>query len=198
MTVSDLGSVDELTIAQPDDAAFHVAGLLKALDLRLDDENALATPERFAKALTELTAGYHVRPERHLEVTFDAPGPPALITVKKVRFTSLCEHHLLPFTGRATISYLPSPGARIVGLSKLVRLFQDYAARPQIQERLTWQVVEAIMTELDVQGAACKVVSSHSCLTLRGARAHEARMVTKWATGVLRDAPVLRSAGHSK
>jgi len=97
-----------------------------------------------------------------------------------------CEHHLLPFTGTATIGYLPEPGARIVGLSKLARVTQEYAARPQVQERLGDQIVTAITSNLDTLGAGCVLRAVHTCMTLRGARAAGAAMVTSHLTGRFR------------
>ena len=97
-----------------------------------------------------------------------------------------CEHHLLPFTGTATIGYLPEPGARIVGLSKLARVTQEYAARPQVQERLGDQIVTAITSNLDTLGAGCVLRAVHTCMTLRGARAAGAEMVTSHLTGRFR------------
>jgi len=97
-----------------------------------------------------------------------------------------CEHHLLPFTGTATIGYLPEPGARIVGLSKLARVTQEYAARPQVQERLGDQIVTAITSNLDTLGAGCILRAVHTCMTLRGARAAGAAMVTSHLTGRFR------------
>ncbi|WP_416875893.1 GTP cyclohydrolase I [Kitasatospora sp. SC0581] len=167
-------------------AAEHAAGLLAALGIPCDTESTAATPRRMAKALAELTAGVRLDPARYLAVTFPPEGERAgLIAAVDVPFTALCEHHVLPFTGRATVAYLPTPGARIVGLSKLARLVQEFAARPQVQERLGQQVVDALGAHLDIQGAACLIRSQHACMTLRGARAHGAAMVTTHLTGAL-------------
>ncbi|ROR42928.1 GTP cyclohydrolase I [Kitasatospora cineracea] len=175
-------------------AAEHAAGLFAALGIPCDTESTAATPARVAKALAELTAGQHLDPTRHLAVTFPPEGQRAgLIAAVDVPFTALCEHHGLPFTGRAAVAYLPVPGARIVGLSKLARLLQEFAARPQVQERLGEQVVEALGAHLDVQGAACLIRSVHACMTLRGARAHGAAMVTTHLTGALHADPAHRA-----
>ena len=107
-----------------------------------------------------------------------------MIAVAGLEFTSLCEHHLMPFYGLAAVAYLPSPGARVVGVSKLARLTAGLAARPQIQERLGAQVVDAITGRLDTQGAACCIDAIHTCMTQRGARAGQsARMITNHLTG---------------
>ncbi|MEV8095204.1 GTP cyclohydrolase I [Kitasatospora sp. NPDC085879] len=167
-------------------ATDHAAGLLAALGIPCDSESTTDTPRRMAKALAELTSGVHLDPARHLKVTFPPEDErPGIIAAVHVPFVALCEHHVLPFPGRATVAYLPKPGAQIVGLSKLARLAQEYAARPQVQERLGRQVVEALDAHLDVQGAACLIRSQHACMTLRGARAHDAAMVTTHLTGVL-------------
>ncbi|MFF4819869.1 GTP cyclohydrolase I [Kitasatospora sp. NPDC001309] len=177
-----------------DGAAEHAARLLTALGIPCNTESTAATPRRMAKALAELTAGVHLDPARHLKVTFPAEGERAnLIAAVDVPFVALCEHHVLPFPGRATVAYLPTPGARIVGLSKLARLAEELAARPQVQERLGQQVVDALGEHLDIQGAACLIRSQHACMTLRGVRAHGASMVTTHLTGALHADPARRA-----
>lgn len=171
-------------------AAGHARAMLAALGIACDDESTAATPERFVRALAEMTAGRLVDPDRHLLVTFPPESPaPGLIVVTGIPFQSVCEHHLLPFSGRAAVAYLPAPGSRIVGLSKLARVVQEYAARPQVQERLCTQVVGAVTSRLRTDGAACLIRSVHSCMTVRGARAHGGEMVTTQYAGVFeRDA----------
>ncbi len=172
------------------DAVEHAAKMLAALGIVGDER----TPLRLVWALDELTRHRGDDPARHLGVRFppvrqyadNSAGQPALVVVTDVPFVSVCEHHVLPFTGIATVAYLPAPGDHIVGLSKLARLVQEYAARPQVQERLTDQVVTAIMGELTPRGAACAVRGHHTCMGLRGARAGaEARMVTVQYAGSL-------------
>lgn len=171
----------------------HAAALLDALGVPHTEATA-RTPARMADALAELTAGLGVDPDRHLAVTFPPEGPdPGMILVTGVPFTSVCEHHILPFTGTAAVAYLPAPGARIVGLSKLARLVNDYAARPQVQERLGEQVVDAITSRLDTLGAGCLIRSQHTCMTLRGAKATGAEMVTSHLAGRFRDDPDTRA-----
>ena len=164
----------------------HTRALLLALGVDPTRLQTADTPHRWARALIELTRGLTVDPTRHLRVTFppesDTPG---LIAVAGIRFCSLCEHHMLPFAGTATVAYLPAPGAPIVGLSKLARLVGDYATRPQVQERLGEQIVTAITTRLDTQGAGCLIRSAHTCMTSRGVHAHDAVMVTSHLTGLL-------------
>lgn len=114
---------------------------------------------------------------QHLARTFHPVGP--------IDFTSVCEHHILPFTGTAWVAYLPQD--RVVGLSKIPRLVHHYAGRPQIQERLTQQVTAALDTHLATAGSACVIRATHSCMSLRGVRAVGAAMVTSSLTGAFRD-----------
>lgn len=162
--------------------------MLELLDITGDED----TPARFVKAMAELTAGLRDEdPLRHLEVTFPpVSDEPGLVAVRGLPFTSVCEHHLLPFHGTATLAYLPKPAGRIVGLSKLARLVQELAARPQVQERLAAQVLDGLMTRLSCRGAAVGLSSVHTCMTLRGARTGPgAAMATVDYAGELADAP---------
>jgi GTP cyclohydrolase IA len=150
-----------------DKAAAAVADLLTALGVD-EGEHSARTSERVARAWTEALCGYAVDPARHLAVTFPAPADPGLVVLSGIRFRSTCAHHLLPITGCATIAYRPAPGARIVGLSKLARVFDDYAARLQVQERLGYQVATTIAEELRPLGAAVLITAEHGCISLRG------------------------------
>jgi GTP cyclohydrolase IA len=175
-------------------AEFHIRAALALMGLPCDDESTRDTPGRFVRAYAELTAGLHVDPDRHFARTFPAPSnDPGMIIVPRVPLVSLCEHHLLPFHGTATLAYLPAPGAPVVGLSKLARVAQEYAARPQMQERLGDQIVHAITRNLETVGAACVLSSVHACMTLRGARAIGAAMVTSHLTGQFREDAALRA-----
>ncbi|NJP93889.1 GTP cyclohydrolase I [Nonomuraea sp. FMUSA5-5] len=177
MTIEKAAAIDQ--------APAHARRLMAALGLPLDAPGLADTPARLVSALYELTAGMREDPGRHLEVTFPAESAQSgVIAVTDLPFISLCEHHLLPFTGSMTVAYLPSPGAPIVGLSKLARMAQGFAARPQVQERLGEQIVESLCARLDCMGAACQVVAEHSCMTLRGVRAAGAKMTTLHLKGV--------------
>lgn len=156
-----------------------------------DREGLTDTPGRVVKALTELTAGYSVNPAELLGRTFGEPFD-EMVVVSRIPFVSLCEHHLLPFTGHATVGYIPANG-RVVGLSKLARLVDAYARRFQIQERLTAQVAQAITDHLDPKGAGVVVSATHSCMTMRGIKAHGATMTTSSLTGAIRDKPEARA-----
>jgi GTP cyclohydrolase I len=174
-------------------AARHARAMLYALGIDCDLEGRWETPERFVRALAELTYGLRHDPDRHFARTFPPPSnDPGMIIVPGVPFTSICEHHLLAFTGTATVGYVPAPGAPVVGLSKLARVTQEYAARPQMQERLGDQIVDAVERNLETQGAACVIRSAHSCMTLRGARAVGAVMVTSHLRGSFRKDPAMR------
>ena len=188
--VGDRGDIK----ARLDVAAGHARAMLAALGMPCDDDSTRRTPERFVRALEEMTRGRWLDPRRHLAVTFPPESrEPGMVTVAGIPFVALCEHHLLPFDGQAAVAYIPTLGGQIVGLSKLARLVVEYAARPQIQERLSAQVVEAIVESLDVVGAACVVRSGHSCMTLRGVRAYSGAMVTSQYWGVFRADPALRA-----
>lgn len=148
-----------------------------------DREGLRDTPARVVRALAELTAGYAADPEKILERRF-AETADEVIMVRDIPFWSLCEHHLLPFHGTATVGYLPSD--RIVGLSKLPRLVQAFAQRLQVQERMTQQIAQAVMDHLGAQGAGCVVRAVHTCMAARGVRS-ASPMETSALFGKFRD-----------
>jgi GTP cyclohydrolase I len=141
------------------------------------------TPARVLKAFREMTAGYHESPVDILTRQFDV-GYDELVIVRAIPFWSLCEHHLLPFSGDAVVGYLPSD--RVVGLSKIVRLVECFARRLQVQERLTVQIADALMTHLVTRGAGVVLRARHACMEVRGVRA-PADTVTSAMLGVFRD-----------
>jgi GTP cyclohydrolase IA len=167
---------------------------LESLDVDTVSPDMRRTPLRFAKALAELTRGLREPFDAGelLARQFDvaAGGHPQMVMLCGIPFTSVCEHHLLPFTGTASVAYLPQPGARVAGVSKLARLVEGLAARPQMQERLGEQVTGALGEHLKVQGAGCLIDAVHTCLTLRGPRAAGARMVTSHLSGCFLDGTV--------
>lgn len=150
------------------------------------------TPRRVVKALREMTEGYEMKPAEILSTTFDEPHD-EMIVLRGVRFTSLCEHHVLPFTGSATVGYIPNGGGKIVGLSKLARLVECYAKRLQVQERMTDQITAALLEHLEPRGAGAVVRASHACMAVRGARQPDAEMVTSSLHGLLREDPAARA-----
>ena len=152
-----------------------------------DSEALDGTPQRWLRAFEEFTTGYDEDPEKILGRTFEVDHSGYPISVTNVAFTSVCEHHLLPFSGLAMISYMPGADGRVVGLSKLPRLLDVYARRLQTQEQITKQVTSALELYLKPKGAACILGSEHGCLANRGARKPGAVMVTGSFTGVYED-----------
>lgn len=153
-------------------------------------EGLRQTPCRVAKSYAELMAGMNQDPRQHLKTVFNVRYD-EVVLLRDIEFHSLCEHHLLPFMGRAHVAYLPD--GRVVGLSKLARLVEGYARRPQLQERLTTQIADALMEELKPLGAACVIEATHTCMTIRGARKPGSVMVTSALRGVFQDNPSSRA-----
>jgi len=175
-------------------AGIHAWMTVRGLD---PSSPALAdTPARVLRALAEMTAGYDEDPALILTRTFPVDHPGTPIAVTGVPFTSLCEHHMLPFTGTADIAYQPALGAPVAGLSKLPRLLDAYARRLQTQEALTRQVTTALDTHLDTLGTACVIRSEHGCLAHRGARKPGSVMVTASYTGRFLADPQAREELH--
>ena len=150
-----------------------------------DRPGLVGTPDRVARACEELFGGIADDPPRHLRKQFHEPGNEELVVVRDIPFHSMCEHHLLPFIGRAHVAYIPRDG-RITGLSKFARCVAGYAARPQLQERLTAQVADAMVDELDPLGVLVVIEAEHTCMTMRGIRAAGAMTVTSAVRGSLR------------
>lgn len=148
-------------------------------------EGLLDTPMRVMKAWKELTVGYQQDPKAILARTFDVAHD-ELVLVRNVAFTSICEHHMLPFTGVAHVGYLPAAKGPVVGLSKLARLVECFARRLQVQERLTQEVAQAILEYLQPQGVGVVIRAKHSCMSCRGVQKAEADMVTSCMLGLLR------------
>lgn len=144
------------------------------------------TPERVARSYAEVFAGLHEDPAQLLATSFDI-GHSEMVLVKDIPFYSTCEHHLVPFHGVAHVGYIPGPEGKVTGLSKLARLVDVFAKRPQVQERLTTQVVEALVTHLNPAGAIVVVECEHLCMSMRGVRKPGARTVTSAVRGQLRD-----------
>ena len=167
-----------------------VREILLAVGENPDREGLLKTPNRVARAYAELMAGLDADPRQHLKTVFRERYD-EVVLLRDIEFHSLCEHHLLPFTGRAHVAYLPE--GKVVGLSKLARLVEGYARRPQVQERLTTQIADALMEELSPAGAACVIEAVHTCMTIRGARKHGSTMVTSALRGIFKDNPASRA-----
>ncbi|MDB5319909.1 MAG: cyclohydrolase type 1 [Phycisphaerales bacterium] len=167
-----------------------VREILLAVGEDPDREGLLKTPNRVARAYGELMAGLQEDPKRHLKTVFNERYD-EVVLLRDIEFHSLCEHHLLPFTGKAHVAYLPD--GKVVGLSKLARLVEGYARRPQVQERLTTQIADALMDELQPLGAACVIEATHTCMTIRGAKKHGAVMVTSALRGIFKENPSSRA-----
>ena len=159
-----------------------VREILLAIGEDPDREGLRDTPTRVARAYGEIFAGLRQDPAAHLQCTF-AQSCDEVITVCGIKFYSVCEHHLLPFTGNVHIAYLPANG-RVVGLSKLARTVEVFARRPQIQERLTDQIAEALTTHLQARGVIVVVEAEHMCMRMRGVRSVDAVMTTIARRGV--------------
>src|SRR5215470_14661181 len=162
-----------------------VRELLIALGEDPEREGLRRTPERVAGAFHEMFAGLWQRPEEVLTTTFDL-GHDEMVLVKDIEVWSMCEHHLVPFHGVAHVGYIPSVDGRITGLSKLARLVDVYAKRPQVQERLTTQVADALVRILQPRGVIVVVECEHLCMSMRGIRKPGAKTVTSAVRGMLR------------
>ncbi len=162
-----------------------VRELLLAIGEDPSREGLENTPSRVARMWAELLAGAGERPEVHLSTTFEIEHD-EMVLVRDIPFTSLCEHHMLPFTGSAHIAYLPGTVGRFTGLSKLARLVEGYSRRLQVQERLTSQLADAMETMLTPTGVLVVVEAEHSCMSIRGVRKPGSRTVTSSARGIYR------------
>ncbi len=145
------------------------------------------TPSRVARAYRELLAGMRMDPADVLTTTFDI-GHDEMILVKDIELWSMCEHHLVPFTGVAHVGYIPAEDGRITGLSKLARLVDVYARRPQVQERLTTQVADALMTILNPRGVIVVMEAEHLCMAMRGVHKPGSKTVTSAVRGIMHNA----------
>lgn len=155
-----------------------------------DRDGLQDTPTRVARAYKEMFAGLYQRPEEVLATTFDL-NHNELIIVKNIDIFSVCEHHLLPFVGKASVGYIPNNNGQITGLSKLARLIDVYAKRPQVQERLTSQVADALMRILKPQGVIVVIECEHFCMSMRGVSKPGSKTTTSVVRGNLQD-PALR------
>lgn len=157
-----------------------VREMIVALGEDPDREGLRRTPARIARAYAELTAGLRIDPSAYLRTVFHEKYN-QIVLLRNIPFHSICEHHFLPFVGHAHVAYLPRH--RVVGLSKLARVVEGFALRPQVQERLTDQIVDAIMEGLRPLGAICVIEASHTCMTIRGIQKPGSAMVTSSIRG---------------
>ncbi|MGO5363526.1 MULTISPECIES: GTP cyclohydrolase I FolE [unclassified Bifidobacterium] len=179
-----------------DDAAIRTAVrmYLKAIGEDPDRDGLLDTPDRIARASHELFAGLHSNPQQVLEKRFPVDTD-EMVLVRDIELYSVCEHHLLPFHGVAHVGYIPSHGA-VVGLSKLARLVDVYARRPQVQERLTQQIADALMEYADARGVIVVTECEHLCMSMRGVKKSQARTTTSAVRGIMKN-PTTRAEAMS-
>ncbi|UJP40902.1 GTP cyclohydrolase I FolE [Cellulomonas palmilytica] len=170
-----------------DRAEAAIRELLLAVGEDPDREGLRETPARVARAYREIFAGLRMAPEDVLTTTFDL-GHEEMVLVKDIEVYSTCEHHLVPFHGVAHVGYIPGEDGRITGLSKLARLVDVYARRPQVQERLTSQVADALVEQLKPRGVIVVIECEHLCMSMRGVRKPGSRTVTSAVRGQMRDA----------
>jgi GTP cyclohydrolase IA len=163
-------------------AAAAVRELLIAIGEDPEREGLRDTPARVARAYEELTSGLRQAPEDVLTTVFDI-GHDEMVLVRDIELWSMCEHHLVPFTGVAHVGYIPSETGRITGLSKLARLVDVFAKRPQVQERLTTQVADALVELLEARGVIVVIEAEHLCMTMRGVKKAGARTITSAVRG---------------
>jgi GTP cyclohydrolase IA len=169
-----------------------VRELLVAIGEDPDREGLRATPGRVARACAEVFGGLHVDPDTVLDTQFDE-GHDELVLVKDIPIYSTCEHHLLPWHGTAAVGYIPGADGRITGLSKLARLVDLYARRPQVQERLTAQVADAMVAKLSPRGVIVVVQAEHLCMAMRGIRKPGAMTMTSAVRGTFKADPRTRA-----
>ncbi|WP_030906374.1 GTP cyclohydrolase I FolE [Streptomyces sp. NRRL F-5126] len=184
VTLDGEGPIGEFDEKRAENA---VRELLMAIGEDPDREGLRATPGRVARAYKEILAGLWQEPEDVLTTTFDL-GHDEMVLVKDIEIVSLCEHHLLPFHGVAHIGYIPAESGKITGLSKLARLVDVYARRPQVQERLTTQVADSLVRILEARGAIVVIEAEHMCMSVRGIRKPGSKTITSAVRGQLRDA----------
>ncbi len=168
-----------------------VREILEAIGEDPARDGLLDTPARVARMYAEIFAGIHDTPEKHLKTTFEADHD-EMVMVRDIPIYSACEHHLIPFIGKAHIAYIPGEDGRITGLSKLARLADVYARRPQVQERLTVQIADALERVLAPRGVLVVVQAEHLCMSMRGVRKAGTTTVTSAVRGLFRSNPATR------
>ncbi len=162
-----------------------VREILESVGENPDRDGLIDTPGRVARAYSELLSGYREDPAAHLDKQFEVDHD-EMVIVRDISFSSLCEHHMLPFIGRAHVAYLPGPGGKVCGLSKLARVVDGYARRLQVQERLTGQVADALIDRLTAAGALVVIEAEHLCMSMRGVSKPGAVTTTSAVRGLLK------------
>jgi GTP cyclohydrolase I len=165
--------------------AAAVREILFAIGEDPDRDGLLDTPNRVARMYAEICAGLHQEPSEHLATMFEADHD-EMVMVRDIPMYSMCEHHLIPFIGKAHVAYIPNRSGNVIGLSKVARLVDGYAKRPQVQERLTRQVADALEEHLQPRGVLVVMEAEHLCMSMRGVRKAGSSTVTSSVTGIFR------------
>jgi len=168
-----------------------VREILVAIGENPDRDGLRETPGRVARMYAEIFAGLREDPTDHLQVAFEAEHD-EMVMVRDISLYSSCEHHLIPFLGRAHVAYIPNEDGRVIGLSKIGRLVEGYARRPQVQERLTAQIADALVARLEPRGAMVVIEAEHLCMSMRGVRKPGATTVTSAVRGLFRSSVATR------
>lgn len=187
------GSIRQTNLTQIEGA---VRQILSAIGEDPDRDGLEDTPARVARMYLEITSGLASDPATHLATTFEA-GHEEIVLVRDIPFSSLCEHHLMPFVGVAHVGYIPGADGRVTGLSKLARVVDGYAQRLQVQERMTTQIIEAIERELDPVAAIVVVEAEHMCMSIRGVSKPGALTITSAVRGLFREDSSARAEAMS-
>ncbi|MHB1651254.1 MAG: GTP cyclohydrolase I FolE [Desulfitobacteriaceae bacterium] len=169
--------------------------MLEAIGEDPEREGLLETPKRVARMYTEVFAGLYEDPSEHLKIQFSEEHE-EMVIVKDIPVYSMCEHHLVPFYGKAHVAYIPRKG-KITGLSKLARVVEGYAKRPQLQERLTSQIADSIMKMLDPRGVLVVIEAEHMCMTMRGVKKPGSKTLTSAVRGIFKTSDSTRAEGFS-
>jgi GTP cyclohydrolase I len=161
-----------------------------------DREGLKETPSRVARMYEEIFSGLNADPRRHMKVTFTEEQHDELVLVKDIPFYSMCEHHFVPFMGKAHVGYIPQDGS-VVGLSKLARVVEEIAKRPQLQERITSEVANIIMEEINPRGVIVVIEAEHLCMSMRGVKKPGSKTVTSAVRGIFKSNSKSRSEAMS-
>lgn len=172
-----------------------VTMILEAIGEDPEREGLKDTPKRVARMYSEVFAGLHEDPSRHLKVQFSEDHE-EMVIVKDIPVYSMCEHHLVPFYGKAHVAYIPRKG-KVTGLSKIARVVEGFAKRPQLQERLTSQIADSIMDVLDARGVLVVIEAEHMCMTMRGVKKPGSKTLTSAVRGIFKTSHSTRAEGFS-
>jgi GTP cyclohydrolase IA len=194
--VTDDGAEQERIVARKRIEA-AVREILEAIGEDPDRDGLVRTPERIARMyVDEIFTGLNEDPARHLTVTFEAEHD-EMVMVRDIAVHSVCEHHLVPFAGKAHVAYIPGPDGRITGLSKIARLVDGFAKRPQVQERLTTQIADALVDKLNPTGALVMIEAEHFCMSMRGVQKPGSLTVTSAVRGLFKTNAATRAEAMS-